>query len=84
VCLECGHGFDLTPAKYVALAEKGDVGQSSDKQMRGGTFVRCPKCQKMASVIGTRCPKDGTPVPRFGKDGTSGRCSKCNWSIRGK
>jgi hypothetical protein len=82
VCVECNHGFDLTPAKYVALCESGGF-QVGEGHLRGTGFLRCPECQKFGGVKGTRCPKHGTPIPRITKDGRPGRCSKCGSSSAG-
>ena len=83
VCLECGHGFDLTPAKYEQLDKAGGVQVTSVGTLKNAVFVRCEKCQKPACLSGARCPKDGTPVPRADKTGRPGHCSKCNWALFG-
>lgn len=84
VCLECHHTFQLTPAAYVKLNRSGDIQVTNGDGPRGRRWVRCPQCRKFAAVLADRCPQDGTAVPRYGKDGKTGRCPRCNWTAIGR
>ncbi len=79
VCVECGHGIDLTPAAYAKIITEARAARANTRETRGSSFLPCPKCGKAALGLGCKCPKDGTPVPQAGKDGKPGRCSKCGW-----
>lgn len=85
VCMECNHAIDITAAEYADMvrAQTLERDQASEPG-RGGSQLRCPKCEKPAMILGTRCPNDGTPVPQQTKDGKPGRCPKCGWTIFGR
>ncbi len=84
VCMECGHGVDLTAARYAEMVAEGNKQKEQMGEMRGSSFLQCPQCQKFALGMGGRCPKDGTPIPQQTKDGKSGRCKKCGYALMGQ
>jgi len=83
VCVECGEGMDLTAAEYAKISAGDRVRQAPVGELRGYSFLECPKCHKHAVVRGARCPKDQTPIPQATKDGKPGRCKKCGYALIG-
>lgn len=85
VCTECGHGVDLTAAKYADMVIEGNKRKKeAGGEPQGQSSLQCPQCQKYTLVLGARCPKDGTPIPQQGKDGRPGRCKKCGHVLMGQ
>jgi len=84
VCVECGHGIDLTAAQYAKMVTEGNRQRKEAGDLRGSSSLQCPKCQKFAVVMGGRCPKDGSPIPQQSKDGKPGRCKKCGYALMGQ
>ncbi len=83
VCLECGKSFELTPAAYDKLAREGGIRAAEGDEIRGRVCLRCPHCGKFGGTRAIPCPKDGSPMPRIGKDGRRGQCPKCGWNGNG-
>ncbi len=83
VCLECGQGFALTPAAYDQLAKAGGIQAAAGDEIRGRVCLKCPHCGAFGGTRAVPCPKDGSPVPRIGKDGRRGHCPKCGWDGTG-
>jgi len=81
MCQACGNVVNMKPDDYHRLASKRDNRRNNDDgPARGGSSTPvCEKCREGNLVSTTRCPKDGTIVPRFSKDWRAGKCPKCGW-----
>jgi anaerobic selenocysteine-containing dehydrogenase len=81
VCLDCGHGEELTPARVDEALKNGKLQSSDPSNPRAPSYLQCAKCGKFMVVPGSRCSKDNTPVPGVDKAGKPGCCPKCKTPI---